>query len=420
MIQAQAVAPPGSLLPKDTIYQTIHRGTEGRFAHQKVLVLIPDHTRSLPLPQLFGMLVEVLHDARKLDFMVASGTHPPLNGEQLNSLVGITPAERSTTYKHIGLLNHNWQDRDALIQIGTLPKAQVQEMAGDFWHPTLGGAVPIRINRQLLDYDHIILLGPTFPHEAAGFSGGAKYLFPGISGPEVIDTMHWLGALVGVSGIVGIKDTPTRAMIHAAAEHVPRPITLAALVTVDDGLAGLVIGDYLLAWEVSADLSAKRHILWQDKSFKRVLSWAPPMYDDLWTAGKAVYKLEPVVADGGEVIIYAPHLKEISRMHGEYIYTIGYHVLEYFLKQWDRFEHIPRGVLAHSTNVRGRGQFAGGVEYPRMKVTLSSQVPAEDCQSLSLSYQNPDEIEVEEWENSIDEETLFVPKAGEMLYRLRL
>ncbi|MGD9091308.1 MAG: lactate racemase domain-containing protein, partial [Anaerolineales bacterium] len=90
MIQAQAVAPPGSLLPKDTIYQTIHRGTEGRFAHQKVLVLIPDHTRSLPLPQLFGMLVEVLHDARKLDFMVASGTHPPLNGEQLNSLVGMT------------------------------------------------------------------------------------------------------------------------------------------------------------------------------------------------------------------------------------------------------------------------------------------------------------------------------------------
>jgi nickel-dependent lactate racemase len=246
-----------------------------------------------------------------------------------------------------------------------------------------------------------------------------KYLFPGISGPEMISAMHWLGALVGVPGIVGIKDTPTRAMIHAAAEQVPRPITLVAPVVIDNGLAGLVIGDYLSAWEKSANLSAERHILWQEKPFRRVLSWAPPMYDELWTAGKAVYKLEPVVADGGEVIIFAPHLKEISRVHGRYIYEVGYHVLEYFLKQWDKFKHIPLGVLAHSTNVRGGGRFEAGVEHARIKVTLASQVSAEECDRLSLGYQNPDDIDLKGWENRSDEGSLFVPKAGELLYRLR-
>jgi nickel-dependent lactate racemase len=186
------------------------------------------------------------------------------------------------------------------------------------------------------------------------------------------------------------------------------------------GLAGIFLGDYLSAWEASADLSAKRHILWQDKPFRQVLSWAPPMYDELWTAAKAVYKLDPVVIDGEEVIIFALHLKVISRVHGKYIYEVGYHVLEYFLKQWDKFKHIPLGVLAHITNVRGAGHFKAGVELPRIKVTLSSQVPREDCERLSLGYQNPDEIDVKGWENRADEGILFVPKAGEMLYCLRL
>lgn len=419
MIEAQAISPPNSLLAEDAIQQTLFVGLGGRFTHQKVLVLMPDHTRSLPLPQLFRILVEVLNDTQQLDFMVALGTHHPLKDDQLNDLVGITSGERSTTFKHIGLLNHNWQDPSALTKISTLTQAQLQEIAGEFWHPTLGADVPIRINKAILNYDHILILGPTFPHETAGFSGGAKYLFPGISGPEMISAMHWLGALVGVPGIVGIKDTPTRAMIHAAAEQVPRPITLVAPVVIDNGLAGLVIGDYLSAWEKSANLSAERHILWQEKPFRRVLSWAPPMYDELWTAGKAVYKLEPVVADGGEVIIFAPHLKEISRVHGRYIYEVGYHVLEYFLKQWDKFKHIPLGVLAHSTNVRGGGRFEAGVEHARIKVTLASQVSAEECDRLSLGYQNPNDIDLKGWENRSDEGSLFVPKAGELLYRLR-
>jgi len=418
-ISAQATAPDNQLLSEDAIQQVLHQGLEGQFSNQRVLVLIPDHTRTLPLPFLFRQVVTVLHDVKQLDFMVALGTHPPLSDESLCQLVGITQEERQSTYQHVGLLNHDWENPDALVQIGTLEKAQIQQIAGDVWHPSLGDDTPIRINRKALDYDHIIILGPTFPHEVVGFSGGAKYLFPGISGAEMINTTHWLGALITILDTIGIKDTPVRAMIHAAAECVTTPITLVSMVVVGDGLAGIFVGDHLGAWSAAADLSSQRHIQWVDRPFQRVLSKAPTMYDELWTAAKAMYKLEPAIVDGGEVIVYAPHMDTVSHVHGKYIYEAGYHIRDYYLKQWDKFKHLPAGVLAHGTHLRGSGTFENGIEQARIKVTLASQVSAADCEQLSLGYLNPDEINIEDWQNREDEGILYVPKAGETLYRLR-
>ena len=414
----QAVAQEGKYLDAGAIRQTMAT-LEGQFSRQKVLVLIPDHTRTIPLPRLFRELVAVLHDTRQLDFMVALGTHPPLASEQLCRLVGITAQERKTTYRHAGLLNHTWDAPDALHRLTILTEDQLKELAGEYWHPSLGGDTPVDINRAALTYDHIIILGPTFPHEVAGFSGGAKYLFPGISGPDIIHKSHWLGALVGAPRIIGIKDTVVRAVIHAAAAHVPTPTILIGLVVVGEGLAGMFIGDLLPAWNAAADLSAQRHITWVDKPFQRILSCAPPMYDELWTASKAMYKLEPVLAEGGELIVYAPHLKEVSRVHGRHIYEIGYHVLPYFLAQWDRFKHIPLGVIAHSTHLRGDGWFEDGVERPRAKVTLATCLPPAACTQLGLNYRDPAKIDVAAWQDREAADTLLVPKAGEMLYRLK-
>ena len=419
MIDIQAIAPVG-LLSDDRIRETLEKGLGGKFSSNKILILIPDHTRTIPLPFLFRTLVEILHDAKQLDFMVALGTHPPLDDAHLHKLVGITADERQTTFRHVGLLNHEWNSPDALTTLATLPQAQIREIAGDRWHPTLGGDVAVNINRVILDYDHILILGPTFPHEVVGFSGGAKYFFPGISGPDMINVTHWLGALAGVRGTIGIKETPVRDLIHAAAEHVPTPATLIALVVEGKGLAGIFIGDHRSAWSAAADLSAQRHIIWVDKPFQKVLSCAPPMYDELWTAGKAMYKLEPALAEGGELTIYAPHLDTVSHVHGKYIYEIGYHVLPYFLKQWDKFKHIPLGVLAHSTHVRGDGHFENGIEYPRASVTLATQLPPVDCARLALGYQNPADVDLNEWQNREAEGILYVPKAGEMLYRTRV
>jgi lactate racemase len=427
MIISQAIAPLGTLLSEYEILETLHQGIDGKFGNQKILVLIPDHTRSLPLPFLFKALVEILHNARQLDFMVALGTHPTLSNDRLNQLVGITDEERTTNFAHIGLLNHSWDNPSALTTIGSIEQDQIKVIAGEHWHSSLPERVNISLNTATLEYDHIIILGPTFPHEVAGFSGGAKYVFPGISGAEMINATHWLGALAGVVGTIGIKDTPVRKMIHVAAEKITTPLTLIALVVEDHDLSGLFIGDYLSAWESAADLSAKRHIHWCASPYQHVLSCALAMYDELWTAAKAMYKLEPAVAIGGEVIIYAPHLKVVSHVHGKYIYEIGYHILPYFLQDWERFKHIPLGVLAHSTHVRGSGHMENGLEKPNVKVTLASQISPEDCARLNLGYLNPASINVEEWQqrsdrhtsNHEDDAVLYVPKAGEILYRLR-
>lgn len=408
-----------SLLGESEIQSALTRALERQFTNQRVLVLIPDHTRSLPLPFLFRALVEILHDARQLDFMVALGTHPPLNDESMNKLVGITAEERKTTFANIGLLNHAWDDPAALATFGTMEQDEIKQIAGARWHSSLPNRVEIRLNKAVLEYDHILILGPTFPHEVVGFSGGAKYLFPGISGAEMINATHWLGALAGVVGTIGVKDTPVREMIHAAARRLKTPVTLIALTVQDHDLAGLFIGDMYQAWGAAADFSAQQHIHWCDKPFQRVLSCAPPMYDELWTGAKAMYKLEPAVAIGGEVVIYAPHLDVVSHVHGKYIYEVGYHILDYFLTDWERFKHIPLGVLAHSTHLRGSGVMERGIEKPNVRVTLASKISAEDCARLNLGYLDPAEVNIAEWQNREAEGVLYVPKAGEILYRLK-
>jgi hypothetical protein len=147
----------------------------------------------------------------------------------------------------------------------------------------------------------------------------------------------------------------------------------------------------------------------------------PELYDDLWTGAKGMYKMEPVIADGGEVVIYAPHIDEISYTHGEIIKRIGYHVRDYFVKQWKQFKDEPWGVLAHSTHARGIGEYDAEtrIETPRVKVTLATGIPKEVCDTINLGYLDPNSIDISDWENREDEGILVVHRAGEMLYRLR-
>ncbi|NLF79381.1 MAG: DUF2088 domain-containing protein [Chloroflexi bacterium] len=418
MLYAHAMSESG-VLTDDVVRQAVLQGLEGRFRGEHVLVLIPDHTRTVPLPLLFHLVIDALRDARQIDVMIALGTHLPLSEDEICRLIGITPEQRATTYRHVGLLNHDWDNPDALAIIGKFTQDEVKTIAGPVWHPSLGGDTDIRINRAALECDHILIVGPTFPHEVVGFSGGAKYLFPGISGPEMINVTHWMGALMTIMNTIGIEHTPMREMIHRAAECIPTPITLLSVVVIADGLAGVFVGPHLDAFHAAAQLSSQRHIIWLDQPYQRVLSHAPPMYDELWTGAKAMYKLEPGIADGGEVIVHAPHLDTVSLVHGQYIREAGYHVRDYFLKQWDRFRHIPLGVLAHSTHLKGTGTFEDGIERPRIQVTLASQIPPEECEILNLGYHDPAALDIEAWQGREAEGILFVPKAGEYLYRVK-
>jgi nickel-dependent lactate racemase len=353
-----------------------------------------------------------------LDYLVALGTHQPMSDAALSQLVDQPVADGRVGGTHV--FNHRWDRPETFVTLGHIPAARIEEISDGL----LSVDVPVRLNRLILDYDYIFICGPTFPHEVVGFSGGNKYFFPGISGPEVINFSHWLGALITSYKIIGTPDTPVRTVIDLAASFIERPQLCFSMVVKTDalrsaGLAGLYIGTPQEAYAAAADLSSRLHIEWVDQPFQRVLSVMPRMYDDIWTAAKGMYKMEPAIADGGEVIIYAPHIDEISYTHGHIIDEIGYHVRDYFVKQWDRFKSYPWGVLAHSTHLRGIGSFENGVEKPRIQVSLATSIPRERCEHVNLGYVNPSEIEVEAWQGLEDEGLLLVPKAGEMLYRVK-
>ena len=381
---------------------------------QRVLVIIPDGTRSIPLPLMFRLFYENLaHRCARLDYLIALGTHPAMSDEAINRRLGITAEQRAGEYADIRIFNHQWADPETFFTAGTFSREEVFELSQGM----LSLEVPVRINRLVLDYDVVLVLGPVFPHEVAGFSGGSKYFSPGISGSEVINFTHWLGALITSYAILGVKDTPVRSVIERVADLIPTQKLFVCLVVDRDGLAGYYAGDTRAAWSAAADLSAQVHIRYLEHPYSTVLSVMPAIYDDLWTGAKGMYKLEPVVADGGELIIYAPHIQEISYTHGQIIDRIGYHVRDYFVKQWEAFKDYPWGVLAHSTHLRGIGAYQDGLELPRIRVTLATSIPAERTRRVNLGYRDPASINLEEWQDRPD--VLYVPKAGEILYRLK-
>ncbi|UCC65850.1 MAG: DUF2088 domain-containing protein [Anaerolineae bacterium] len=384
-----------------------------RLSGKRVLIIIPDGTRTAPISLFFRLFRELLDGkVAALDYVVALGTHQPMDDAALSRLVG-EPVQNGRVGS-TRVLNHRWDLPETFVTLGTIAAEETHALSDGM----LSLDVPIRLNRTVLDYDHLIVCGPVFPHEVVGFSGGNKYFFPGIGGPEVINFTHWLGALITSMAIIGTKDTPVRQAINKAASFIPVARSCLSLVVKGDSLAGLYAGTPEEAWSAAADLSAKHHVVYVERPFQRVLSIMPAMYDDLWTAAKGLYKLEPAVADGGEVVIYAPHIDEISYTHGAIIDRVGYHVRDYFVKQWNRFKAYPWGVLAHSTHLKGVGAFEDGVEKPRIRVTLATGIPEERCQRVNLGYLDPVTVNPDDWANREDEGVLLVPKAGEMLYRI--
>ena len=380
---------------------------------RRVLVIIPDGTRTMPMPLMFELLERELGPrVAALDYLVALGTHSPMNDAQLTAHVGHPVANGRAGSRRI--INHRWDDPSTFAHLGTIPANDVADVTGG----RLREGVPIALNRLATEYDHILICGPVFPHEVAGFSGGAKYLFPGIAAPEIIHFTHWLGALVTSYELIGHIDTPVRALIHRAASLLDTPLSLLSLVVTHEGIAGMFCGDVHDAWRQAATLSSRRHIVWVDEPYDRVLAIMPPMYDDLWTAAKGAYKSEPVVAEDGEVIIYAPHVKEVSYVHGRIIDEVGYHCRDYFLGQWDRFRHYPGGILAHSTHVKGLGTYdaLSDVETPRIQVTLATGIPEERCARVNLGYKDHARVDARDYEG--DAKTLVIPRAGELLYRI--
>jgi lactate racemase len=408
---------PHQFLTEEQVKSIIIQGLDSlNLTAKRVLIIIPDSTRTMPLPLFFREITGHLQGkASQLDFLVALGTHPAMSEEALLRLVGITAEEKATRYANIQLLNHAWKDPQALTLLGSIPSSEILGLSNGL----LEMEVPVRLNRLILDYDQIIICGPVFPHEVVGFSGGNKYFFPGIAGSDIIDFTHWLGALITSYATIGTKDTPMRRVINRASAMIPIPRHALCSVVSHEGISGVFFGPPEEAFSAAADLSAQVHVHWIDKPYRQVLSVLPTMYDEIWVGAKGMYKMEPAIADGGEVIIYAPHIREFSLVHGKVIREIGYHVRDYFVKQWDRFKEYPWGVLAHSTHLRGIGTYENGIECPRIQVTLATAIPEDECRRVNLGYLNPASIDPQQWAGRESEGVLLVPRAGEYLYRLR-
>jgi nickel-dependent lactate racemase len=382
---------------------------------KRILLIIPDNTRSGPVGDIFKIIYDYIGEkVKSLDCLVALGTHQPLSEEQICTRLNITSSERNGKYKSVKLFNHEWYKPETFKSIGKISADEIEQISDGLFREE----VDVAINKLILQYDEFFILGPVFPHEVVGFSGGHKYIFPGIAGDQIINFFHWLGAVITNVAINGYKWTATRKVVEKAASFIRMPHKLFAFVAADDRLKGLFIGDCVEAWEKAADLSNEVHIKYLDKPYHTVLAIAPKMYDDMWTAAKAMYKLEPIVADGGTITVYAPHITEISYTHGKFIDKVGYHCRDYYLERMEEFTDIPRAVLAHSTHLKGVGTYKNGVEKPRINVVLATGISRQRCEKVNLGYTDPNAIDINNYEKKENQGVLVVHHAGEVLHRL--
>jgi nickel-dependent lactate racemase len=385
---------------------------------KRICLVVPDGTRTCPLPLLVGAVHRALAGrATTVTMLVALGTHQGMSKEHLAQHLGYPPGEPDRTYPGWRILNHESWRPETFTSLGRIAAERLAELTGGLLNDK---AVEVKINRHVAEADVAVVVGPVFPHEVVGFSGGNKYFFPGVSGQELIDLSHWVGALITSAQMIGTPGvTPVRALINEAATLIPAERLALCLVVASgtDTLHAVAFGAPEDAWAACAEVSAETHITYLDAPVKRVLSIIPAKYEDIWTAAKGFYKLEPIVADGGEVILYAPHITEVSVMH-PHIVEIGYHCRDYFLGQWDRFRDLPWGDLAHSTHLRGQGTWNPEQgERDRVTVTLATGIPRDVVESINLSYLDPATVNIAAYE--ADPDTFVEPHAGEVLYRIR-
>jgi nickel-dependent lactate racemase len=386
----------------------------------RVLAIIPDKTRDDNTDLLFPFAAEILaaRNAAQFDALVAQGTHAPMTAAEKRQKIGLSNGGQAPGLGQV--YDHQWNRPEELVQLGELSAGRVRELTGGL----IQDAVPVNLNRLLGPgvYDMVLIFGATVPHEVAGFAGGAKYFFPGVAGPDLTHATHWLGALATIENVIGRVETPTRHLIEAAADFVPaRVVSLNSVVTRDDRdrllTHALFAGDFRLALRRAAEVSRHVHIKYTGRKYNRVVALLDEHYDELWVGGKASYKLGSVIEEGGELVIYAPHLSAISETHGRLIEKYGYAPLDRVREMVALSEELRENlcVAAHLAHVSYASRLdRDGRVAPRYRITLASALDEATCRRVNLGFMDHRQFRREDYE--ADPDTLVVERAGRDLY----
>jgi len=410
---------PDSDLSPSELRQILAEAFSAICAGSSVLAIVADKTRDDNTDVLFPFAARILQDRqiKKFDALIAQGTHAPMSERDKLSKVGASEISLIPRLGHI--FDHDWADPVKLVTIGILNSSHVRKITGGL----IDRSIDLKVNRLLAPglYDTILIFGTTAPHEVAGFSGGAKYFFPGVAGPELTHATHWLGALASIEKVIGRVETPTRHLFEAAADCVPaRVISLSSVVTRDNGRLrthALFCGDFRQAVRQAAEVSRHVHIKYTGRKYRRVIALLDEHLNDLWVGGKASYRLGPVIEENGELIIYAPHLTCLSDVHGELIKRYGYAPLERIRELVAKSGELQQNlcVAAHLAHVSFAGRrLADGTIVPRYSITLASAVDEKTCSRVNLRYMDPQSFRREDYEGDAD--TLIVEQAGRDLY----
>ena len=415
-------------LTEEQLKEIVKESLKDFYSVKKVLLIHPDYTRTDFSDKLVPLIYHELKSKgmEKIDSLNAGGTHRAMTKEEIRSKLGLPSQINFDNY-----YNHEYSNSQKLVTVGEISASFVAEKT----QGELSQSIPVVVNKLVTeDYDLIIALSGTLPHEAAGYAGGLKVFFPGISGPAVIDLLHWAAVLIGIPQIIGTVDNSAREVINKGSSYIfdkiKAPIISFNMVFEEKEyqvipkslFVGVGFDGFIKAYKQAARASSQLHVIYLDEPLECAVQVIDKSYDEIWTAGKGSYKLQSpgVMAPGGEIIIYAPHINCFhSRQEMDLaLKRIGYHCKDYVKKYLKSNPDFSKNIAAHVINVRGVGSFNvnSGKEEFDFKVTLATGISQEVCESVGLGYRNPDSIRKEDF---IGQGKLWIENGGKYLYKIK-
>lgn len=318
-------------LTENEIREAIYSSLSKLGIKKRVLAIPPDFTR---FHSQAGIITHYLYQYYKehlTDILPALGTHTKMTDDQIKTMYGDVPLALFRV--------HNW--RNDLHTLGEVPSEFVNKVS----EGKLNYSWPAQVNKLLVEGNHdlIVSIGQVVPHEVIGMANYNKNIFVGTGGREGINKSHFLGAVYGMERIMGRADNPVRQVLNYASENFAKHLPIIYVLTVVDKnengdlvIKGLYIGDDYECFNLAAELSLKVNFVMLEKPLKKVVVYLDPHeFKSTWLGNKSVYRTRMAIADGGELIVLAPGLKEfgedkeIDRLIRKYGYKTTPEILQF-------------------------------------------------------------------------------------------